>query len=99
MNENFVKSFLITTATTQYAVYHPEIRLRICKVKNSSIYIYNFIRHLGSHKTLKNYTEKRRKTNKSVIHSILTIFAETQDYIFILISNYPLILSPYLWSE
>jgi len=68
MNENFVKSFLITTATTQYAVYHPEIRLRICKVKNSSIYIYNFIRHLGSHKTLKNYTEKKKK-NKQISHS------------------------------
>jgi len=32
-------------------------------------YIYNFIRHLGSQKTLNNYTEKRRKTSKSVIHA------------------------------
>jgi len=42
--------------------------------------IYNFIRHLGSHKTLNNFTEKKEK-NKSVTHSILTIFAETQDYV------------------
>jgi len=33
----------------------------------------------GSHRTLNNYSqkEKRRNTNKSVIHSILAIFAET----------------------
>jgi len=36
--------------------------------------IYNFIRHIGSCKTLNNYTEKEKgtQTDKSVIHSILT---------------------------
>ena len=40
-------------------------------------YIQLYSPCIGSHKTLNNYTEKKRKTNKSVVHCILTIFAET----------------------
>jgi len=34
---------------------------------NSDVYIYNFIRHIGSHKTLNNYTEEKKQISHTKI--------------------------------
>jgi len=49
----------------------------ICTLIRARV-MYNFIRHIGSHKTLNNYREKEREKHKQTSHSQHShIFAET----------------------